>query len=94
MLLFSFANILSLGIFSRAIIYTTLQYRSPVFPPLENILLQLSLLEILVTPYSISETTAELYVPGTYRFTGDDLEFEVFCHSMAVKNAINALLSE
>ncbi|WP_213992610.1 hypothetical protein [Sodalis sp. dw_96] len=60
----------------------------------ENILLQLSLLEILVTPYSIPDTTAELNVPGTYRFTGGNLAFEVFCNSLEVKNAINTLISE
>jgi hypothetical protein len=60
----------------------------------KNILLQLSLLEILVNPYSIPDTTAGLNMPGTYRFTGDDMEFEILCNAMEVKNEINTLRSE
>lgn len=60
----------------------------------ENMLLQLSLLEILITPYSIPDTSAGLHVPGSYRFTGDDMEFEISCNSMEVKNEINTLRSE
>jgi hypothetical protein len=33
-------------------------------------------------------------MPGTYRFTGDDMEFEIFCNAMEVKNEINTLRSE
>ena len=59
----------------------------------ENILLQLSFLEIAVVPYFIPETTAESNEPGTFRFTASKVEFDIYANSVEVKNAIATLMS-
>ncbi len=58
----------------------------------ENILLQLSSLEILVTPHSFTDADA-MTKPDAFRFTGNNVEFDIYSDSEAVKIAIDTLMS-